>query len=73
MSDKTKVIKIFSRATPSIMDVWNGQKTNLKKMFPDLTNADLRYSEGKKNEMFEKLRIKLGKSAEDWKKIMDEI
>ena len=66
-------IRRFSHATPSMMDIWKEQKAKLKKKFPGLTNADLSYKEGKKSDMFEKLRIKLGISVEKWKKIMDEI
>ena len=74
MTHKSKnITRIFSPATPSMMDIWNEQKANLKNKFPSLTNNDLRYKEGKKNEMFESLRIKLGISKEDWKKVMKEI
>jgi hypothetical protein len=65
--------RIFSHATPSMMDIWNEQKAKLKKKFPSLTDSDLRYKEGKKNEMFENLRVKLEISVEDWKKVMKEI
>ena len=68
-----KTIPVFSRATPSIMDKWNEQKAKLKEKFPSLTNSDLRYTEGKKSEMFENIRIKLGITVDDWKKIMEEI
>ncbi len=68
-----KTPRPFSPSTPSMMDRWNDQKAKLKKKFPSLTNNDLLYKEGKKNEMFENLRIKLSISIEDWKKIMKEI
>jgi hypothetical protein len=64
---------VFSRSTPSMMDRWNAQKAKLKKKYPNLTDADLRYSEGKRGEMLENLRIKLDVSADNWKKIMKEI
>ncbi len=69
----TKPVRLFSPATPSMMDKWIEQKTKLKKKFPSLTDADLRYKEGKKSEMFETIRIKLEIGIKDWKKIMDEI
>jgi hypothetical protein len=69
----SQATRIFSHATPSMMDIWIEQKAKLKKKFPSLTDSDLRYKEGKKNEMFENLRIKLEISVEDWKKVMKEI
>jgi uncharacterized protein YjbJ (UPF0337 family) len=50
---------------------WNEQKANLKKKFPALTDNDLVYEFGKKNEMLAKLQIKLGKSKEEWEKILE--
>jgi uncharacterized protein YjbJ (UPF0337 family) len=50
---------------------WNEQKANLKKQFPALTDNDLQYEFGKKNKMLEKLQVKLGKSKEEWEKIME--
>jgi hypothetical protein len=68
-----KTPQLFSRSTPSIMDKWNEQKDKLKKKFPNLTNNDLLYKEGKKHEMLENLRVKLNISIEDWKKILKNI
>ncbi len=68
-----KPTRLFSPATPTMMDRWNEQKTKLKKKFPSLTDTDLRYKEGKKSEMFESLRIKLDISIEDWKKMIEDI
>jgi uncharacterized protein YjbJ (UPF0337 family) len=68
-----KPTRLFSPATPSMMDRWNEQKAKLKKKFPELTNNDLKYKEGRKNEMFANLRVKLGVSPEDWKKIMEDL
>jgi len=74
MTNKSnKQIRLFSRATPTMMEKWNEQKAKLKEKFPSLTNSDLRYKEGKKNEMFENIRVKLDISKEDWKKIIEEI
>ncbi|HEX7457047.1 MAG TPA: CsbD family protein, partial [Ginsengibacter sp.] len=50
---------------------WNEQKGKLKKKFATLTDNDLMFEEGKKDEMLGKLQIKLGKSKEELKKIMD--
>jgi uncharacterized protein YjbJ (UPF0337 family) len=50
---------------------WNEQKGKLRKKFAVLTDNDLMFEEGKKDEMLGKLQIKLGKSKEELKKIMD--
>ena len=48
---------------------WNEQKGKLKKKFAVLTDNDLMFEEGKKEEMFGKLQIILGKSKEELDKI----
>lgn len=50
---------------------WHEQKGKLKQMFANLTDNDLMYAEGKKEEMMGKLQIKLGKSKEELHKIID--
>ena len=50
---------------------WNEQKGKLKQKFATLTDNDLMFTEGKKDEMLGKLQIKLGKSKEELQKIMD--
>lgn len=50
---------------------WNEQKEKLKQKFATLTDNDLMFTEGKKDEMLGKLQIKLGKSKEELQKIMD--
>jgi len=41
---------------------WNEQKGKLKQKFAVLTDDDLMFEEGRKEEMFGKLQIKLGKT-----------
>lgn len=41
---------------------WNEQKGKLKQKFATLTDNDLMFAEGKKEEMLGKLQIKLGKN-----------
>lgn len=48
---------------------WNEQKGKLKQKFAQLTDNDLMYEEGKKDEMFGKLQIKLGKTVDELKQI----
>lgn len=44
---------------------WNEQKGKLKQKFATLTDNDLMFAEGKKEEMLGKLQIKLGKTKEE--------
>ncbi|GET34506.1 CsbD family protein [Prolixibacter bellariivorans] len=47
---------------------WNEQKGKLKQKFSNLTDDDLMFEEGKKDEMIGKLQIKLGKTKEELQK-----
>ena len=49
---------------------WNEQKGKLKQQFANLTDDDLMFAEGKKDEMLGKLQIKLGKTKEELQKVM---
>jgi uncharacterized protein YjbJ (UPF0337 family) len=52
---------------------WNEQKGKLKQKFALLTDNDLLFEEGKRDEMFGKLQIKLGKTREELDKIIGTI
>ncbi len=67
---KSTTIRQFALSTPSIKENWDIQKAKLKKKYPSLTESDLRYNEGKKSVMWEKLQIKLGLSKEELQKII---
>ena len=49
---------------------WNEQKGKLKQKFAMLTENDLLFAEGKKDEMMGKLQIKLGKTKEELYKMI---
>ncbi|HRB71856.1 MAG TPA: CsbD family protein [Flavobacterium sp.] len=49
---------------------WHEQKGKLKAKFPSLTDADLHFEEGKKDEMLSRVQNKLGKSKEELTKII---
>ena len=49
---------------------WEEQKGALKQKFSMITDNDLLYLEGKKEEMLGKLQIKLGKTKEELQKVM---
>ena len=52
---------------------WNEQKGKLKQKFAILTDNDLMFAEGKKEEMYGKLQAKLGKTKEEFYKILLEL
>jgi uncharacterized protein YjbJ (UPF0337 family) len=56
--------------TTELSGTWNEQKGKLKQKFATLTDNDLLFSEGKKDEMLGKLEIILGKSKEELHKII---
>ena len=49
---------------------WNEQKGRLKQKFAILTDNDLLFADGKKDEMLGKLQVKLGKTKEELHKII---
>jgi uncharacterized protein YjbJ (UPF0337 family) len=50
---------------------WNEQKGRLKQKFAVLTDNDLMFVDGKKDEMLGRLQIKLGKSKEEIQAIIE--
>ena len=53
--------------------LWDEQKGKLKQKFATLTDDDLLFAEGKKDEMMGRLQIKLGKSKEEMHKLISEL
>ena len=52
---------------------WEEQKEKLKQKFAALTENDLFFSDGKKEEMIEKLKVKLGITKEELLKIIEKL
>ena len=59
--------------TTELKGNWEEQKGKLKQKFATLTDDDLLFAEGKKDEMLGKLQIKLGKSKEELHKVISEL
>ena len=57
--------------TTTLKGTWDEQKGRLKQKFATLTDNDLLFAQGKKDEMFGKLQIKLGKTKEELHKIVE--
>ena len=56
--------------TTEIKGNWDEQKGKLKQKFAALTDNDLMFSEGKKEEMLGRIQIKLGKTKDELHKII---
>ena len=52
---------------------WEEQKEKLKQKFAALTENDLFFSDGKKEEMIEKLKVKLGITKEELLNIIEKL
>ncbi|HEY6062917.1 MAG TPA: CsbD family protein [Chitinophagaceae bacterium] len=57
--------------TTEVKGTWNEQKGKLKQKFAVLTDNDLMFEEGKKEEMLGRLQVKLGKSKEELQKVIE--
>jgi uncharacterized protein YjbJ (UPF0337 family) len=66
-------LKFQKMTKTEIKGKWNEQKGKLKQKFAILTDNDLMFAEGKKDEMFGKLQIKLGKTKEELYKIIQDL
>jgi uncharacterized protein YjbJ (UPF0337 family) len=53
-----------------VKGTWTEQKGKLKQKFAMLTNNDLLFEEGKKDEMLGRLQVKLGKTKEELQSII---
>lgn len=49
---------------------WKDIKTKLKAKFATLTDEDLRYAEGKREEMMNTIQLKIGKTRDELNKII---
>ena len=56
--------------TQMMETAWDQMKRQLKQRFGALLYADLAYAENKQDLMFKNLRIKLGKSEEEFRRIV---
>lgn len=52
---------------------WHEQKGKLKIKFAQLTDDDLMFAEGKKEEMLDRLQVKLGKTKEELHSILEKL
>jgi uncharacterized protein YjbJ (UPF0337 family) len=56
--------------TTELKGAWEEQKGKLKQKFAQLTDDDLMFVEGKKDEMYGRLQTKLGKTKDELHKLI---
>ena len=59
--------------TTELKGNWDEQKGKLKQKYAQLTDDDLLFAEGKKDEMLGRLQVKLGKSKDDFFKMLSDL
>jgi len=59
--------------TKELKGNWNELKGKLKQKFAVLTDDDLMFAEGKSEELYGRLQVKLGKTEEELKRIISEL
>jgi uncharacterized protein YjbJ (UPF0337 family) len=59
--------------TTELKGNWNEQKGRLKQKFAILTDNDLMFKEGRKDEMLGKIQVKLGKTKEELQAIISSL
>jgi len=69
--ENTFTDKLKKMNTTELKGNWEEQKGKLKQKFAALTDNDLLFAKGKKEEMIGKLQIKLGKTKEELYKIIE--
>jgi uncharacterized protein YjbJ (UPF0337 family) len=70
LKGKTLINKYAEMNTTEMKGTWEAQKGKLKQRFAVLTDNDLMFAEGKKEEMFGRLQAKLGKTKAELQSII---
>jgi uncharacterized protein YjbJ (UPF0337 family) len=65
MTNKTETNKTEFKSN------WNEQRAKLKQKFPNITDSDLLFEQGKKDEMLGRIQVKLGKTKEELYEILN--
>ena len=73
MPRRLRALKHHIMNTDEVKGNWNEQKGKLKQKFGFLTDNDLMFEEGKKDEMLGRLQITLGKTKSDLQKLIAEL
>lgn len=65
MDSKSEKSKSSSKEDFKIKGDWKAQSKELKKQHSELTDSDLKYEEGKENEMLKRVESRLGKNRDE--------
>jgi len=52
---------------------WNRKKEKIKQQYPDISDEDLKFYDGKELEMVDRLGYKLGMSLEEMRQIINKL
>ena len=63
----------MNKEVKEVEETWTEQKDRLKHSFAILTENDLMFDESKKEEILGKVQAKLGKTKEEFQKIIAEL
>lgn len=63
----------MSATQDKIKGNWNQLKGKLKQQYGELTDDDLKYTEGKEDELLGRIQEKSGKSKDEVKKFIDSL
>ena len=66
-------LKLIIMEKQQLKGTWNEVKGKLKQKYADLTDDDLKYEEGKDDELYVRLQQRLGKTKEDIKREIDNL
>ena len=62
-----------SSASLKMKGNWNEMKGKIKQKYADLTDDDLKYEEGKEDELYGRLQKKTGRTKDDIKRWIDSL
>ncbi len=63
-------MKNSTNTNAPVVGTWNVQKGKLKEKYTILSDEDLRYETGKKDEMLKRVQVKIGKTKEEFDALM---
>lgn len=63
----------LNKKSVEITGNWDEQKSKLKQKFIQLTDTDLNFEPGKKEEMLQKVQIKIGKTKDELHQIINQL
>lgn len=70
-SQSSLQLRIINMNKLQLKGSWNEIKGKLKQQYAQLTDDDLKYAEGRDDELIGRLQKKLGKSAEEVRHILE--